>query len=166
MYYMLCCDIATLRCSSAELERKIAEFSTRYHKLSDNLWLYCTPKDKTMQYFVAPEKYLVLYALQEYMTPESCVFSFAIPKNGYCYQLSDAAREFRKASHTSSNLRTAWVLQPPMPFCFVSNRPIAVSISSANMQSPTAFTVISHPLGLDIFSPPSFTRLQEKSVRS
>lgn len=37
MYYMLCCDIATLRCSSAELERKIAEFSTRYHKLSDNL---------------------------------------------------------------------------------------------------------------------------------
>lgn len=70
MYYMLCCDIATLRCSSAELERKIAEFSTRYHKLSDNLWLYCTPKDKTMQYFVAPEKYLVLYALQEYMTPE------------------------------------------------------------------------------------------------
>ena len=94
MYYMLCCDIATLRCSSAELERKIAEFSTRYHKLSDNLWLYCTPKDKTMQFFVAPEKYLVLYALQEYMTPESCVFSFAIPKNGYCYQLSDAAREF------------------------------------------------------------------------
>lgn len=94
MYYMLCCDIATLRCSSAELERKIAEFSTRYHKLSDNLWLYCTPKDKTMQYFVAPEKYLVLYALQEYMTPESCVFSFAIPKNGYCYHLSDAAREF------------------------------------------------------------------------
>ena len=79
MYYMLCCDIATLRCSSAELERKIAEFSTRYHKLSDNLWLYCTPKDKTMQYFVAPEKYLVLYALQEYMTPSGSDDQYSHP---------------------------------------------------------------------------------------
>ena len=94
MYYMLCCDIATLRCTSADLEAKIAEFSTRYHKLSDNLWLFCTPKTKAMNAFVSPEKYLVMHILRDYITPNSVVFSFAIPKNGYCYELPKAAQEF------------------------------------------------------------------------
>ena len=94
MYYMLCCDISTLRCTAADLESIVADFSTRYHKLSDNLWLFCTPKTKAIEYYVSPEKYLVLYALQDYITPDSRVFAFAIPKNGYCYELPKAAEEF------------------------------------------------------------------------
>lgn len=47
-----------------------------------------------MNAFVSPEKYLVMHILRDYITPDSVVFSFAIPKNGYCYELPKAAQEF------------------------------------------------------------------------
>ena len=94
MFYMFCCDLSTLRCTSAELETKIADYSSRYHRLSDNLWLYCAPKDKVSHLFVSPDEYFVTNILREYTTFESVVFSFAIPKTGYYYELPQDAIDF------------------------------------------------------------------------
>ena len=55
MYYMLCCDIATLRCTADDIEQVLSDFSTRYHKVSDNLWLFCAHKDAAIHVLEAPK---------------------------------------------------------------------------------------------------------------
>lgn len=94
MYYMLCCDISTLRCKADDVERVLSEFSTRYHKVSDSLWLFCACKLPLTDAFVAPHEYVITHLLRKYTTPESVLFSFRIPSNGFYWELPDAAEEF------------------------------------------------------------------------
>lgn len=94
MYYMFCCDLSTLRCTSTELEAEIADYSSRYCKVSNSLWLYCAPKHKTAHALVSPDEYFVTNILRKYTTPDSVVFTFAIPKTGYYYELPQDAVDF------------------------------------------------------------------------
>ena len=94
MYYMLCCDVSTLRCTANDLEQVLSEFSTRYYKVSDSLWLFCAHKDATAQSLVSPNEYVITHLLREYTTPESSLFSFRIPEHGCYWELPDAAEEF------------------------------------------------------------------------
>lgn len=94
MYYMLCCDISTLRCTSSELETKIADFSTKYHKLSDNLWLYCAPKEKCAEDLISPDEYLITKILGDFILPDSIVFSFEIPQRNCYWELPQDAVAF------------------------------------------------------------------------
>ena len=103
MYYVLCCDISTLRCTSAELELKLAEFSNRYHKASDNLWFYCVPRDKAAHKFISPDEYLITFVLHDYLTPYSIAFTSEIPNNRYYYELPQDAIDFLEMKDTSDD---------------------------------------------------------------
>ena len=94
MYYMLCCDISTLRCTSDDLERVLSEFSTRYYKISDSLWLFCASKDAAIYADVSPNRYVITHLLREYTTPESPLFSFRIPEHECYWELPDSVEEF------------------------------------------------------------------------
>lgn len=94
MYYMLCCDIATLRCTADDIEQVLSDFSTRYHKVSDNLWLFCAHKDAAIHVLESPNRYVVTHLLRKYTTPESSLFAFHIPEHGCYWELSDAAEAF------------------------------------------------------------------------
>lgn len=93
MYHMLCCDMSTLRCTSFDLERILQEFSTRYYKVSDGLWLFCAPKYAALPALVSLNEYLVTYLLREYTTPESSVISAPFRRGCY-WELPAAAEEF------------------------------------------------------------------------
>lgn len=94
MYYMLCCDIGTLRCTADDVEQVLSEFSTRYCKVSDNLWLFCAHKDAAIHAGVSPNEYVVTHLLRKHTTPESSLFSFRIQEHGCYWELYDAAEAF------------------------------------------------------------------------
>lgn len=94
MYYMLCCDIGTLRCTADDVEQVLSEFSTRYHKVSDNLWLFCARKNAAIHAWVSPNEYVITHLLRQYTTPESSLFSFCVPDCGCYWELPDSAEKF------------------------------------------------------------------------
>jgi len=94
MYYIFCCDISTLRCTATDLEQKIANFSTRYHKLSDSLWFYCVPRDEVCHLFLSPDEYFVTHVIHDYLSPESIVYTCQFPKRNYYFELPQDAVDF------------------------------------------------------------------------
>ncbi len=97
MYYMFCCEISTLRCTTADIEQRIATFSTRYHKLSDNLWLYCAPKERCAEDLISPDEYLITNVLRDFILPDSIVFSIEIPQRNCYWELPQDAVAFLSA---------------------------------------------------------------------
>lgn len=93
MNYMLCCNPSTLLCTSKELESKIADFSKRYYKLSDSLWLYSIPKYATSDKFMSPDEYLFINILDKYITSDSVILTFPLSQKAN-YELPPDAIDF------------------------------------------------------------------------
>lgn len=94
MCYLIYCDMSTIHCTVPEFEEALSNFSTRYHKVTNDLWIFCAPKHKLGNLCISPDEYFITHILREYATPDSSILATPFPS---CYyEFPEKVHQFLK----------------------------------------------------------------------
>ncbi|MCI8388949.1 MAG: hypothetical protein HFE63_10870 [Clostridiales bacterium] len=93
MVYQMCFNISTFNCSISIIEEKLKHFTADCYKLSENILLFATYKDKTAFSFVSVPEYVINILFDNYINDDGVLI--ITPLNDSCYyNLPDEAIEF------------------------------------------------------------------------
>ena len=91
-YFLLYCDLSTMKCSSDEINSTLSVFTESYSQVNNSLWFF--KYDAENDFNPLPkEEHLFYDHFEQFVTENSIIFIEKLRDDHY-YQLPDANHEF------------------------------------------------------------------------
>ena len=94
MKYLLFCDMNTVQCSPATLEKVISENSNAYLRITDNLWVFDATKISYAFEFQSVPDYYINVLLDNYLVENSICFVFEANDSNSCCNFPNNVCDF------------------------------------------------------------------------
>ncbi len=89
---MLCCDVATMNCTAADIDRELSTFAPSHMRVSESIWLFSYPSGFRGSYF-SVESTIFDDHFEKFCKDDSVIFVINL-KERYYYNLPESALSF------------------------------------------------------------------------
>ena len=90
---MLCCDVNTMKCTPADIDRELSTFAISFLRVSDSIWLFKYPSGWQGSY-ERPEVHLFYDHFEKYTVEDSSIIMLELIDRTIYYNLPEAAHNF------------------------------------------------------------------------